>query len=101
MRAVENHTTARLREKEQSNVLAVSVQLEFRGRGRHFIQAKGFHPFSGDAITFGHGHTGIGVEHLRPTAATPGEKTDEMIFTDGTGAGRGIGSCLAVWHTAM
>jgi hypothetical protein len=40
------------------------------------------------------------VKHLRATASPPGEKAEEVIFTDGLGACRGIGSGLAVWDAA-
>ena len=69
--------------------------------GGYFVNSDGLHPFSGDAVTFCHSHTGIGVEHSRATAAAPGEKTEEMVFAERTGAGGGIGSRLAVWHTTI
>src|SRR6185437_3779168 len=60
---------------------------EFRCRGGQFIRPNGFHPFSVDGIAFLHRHTGVGVEHLNATSATPREKVEEMVFADGTRAG--------------
>ena len=70
------------------------------GRGRHFPEAEGFLPFGGDGIAFFHSHRGVFVKHLRASAAAPGEKVEKVIFADRAGAGRGIGSGLAVWNTA-
>jgi hypothetical protein len=66
----------------------------------HFIHANGFDPFSGDGITLGHGHAGIGVEHLRSTAATPCEKAEKMVLTDGTRTGWSVGFCETIRDAA-
>jgi hypothetical protein len=70
------------------------------GRGRYFPEAEGFLPFGGDGIAFFHGHRGVFVKHLRAPASAPGKKVEEVIFADGAGAGRGIGSGFAVWNAA-
>lgn len=77
------------------------MRSEFRCRGGQFIRPNGFHPFSGDGIAFLHRHTGIGVEHLNATSATPREKVEEMVFADRTRAGRSIGFLQAIRHTAL
>lgn len=78
-----------------------SILLELRCRGGHVIRPNGFYPFSGDGIAFLHRHAGIGVEHLNATSAAPREKVEEMVFADGTCAGRGIGCLRAIRRAAM
>ena len=65
-------------------------ELELWRSGGHFIYADGFHPFGGDGVTLRHCHACVGKEHLWPTAAAPCEKAEEMVFADGSRAGRSI-----------
>ena len=69
--------------------------------GRDFIDPDGLDPFGGDGVARFHRHRGIFVKHLWTSPTAPGEKVQEVVFAQGLGAGRSIGSCVAIGNTAM
>lgn len=74
--------------------------IEMMGSGfcrsrRHFFHTDRLGPFGDDGIALLHGHAGIGGEHLRASAAAPGEKTEKMFLAQVLGAGRGVDPPLA------
>lgn len=61
----------------------------------------GLLPFGGDGIAFVHRHGGIFQEHLRAPSAAPGQEIDEVVFTDGLGAGRRVRAGLAILNATV
>lgn len=54
------------------------------------LRAEGLAPFSGNLITFFHGHAGVLSKHLWSAPAAPSEEVEEMVFADRLGSGRRI-----------
>lgn len=77
------------------------ARLGLRRVGGDFVDPDGLDPFGGDSVARFHRHRGIFVKHLWASPAAPGEKVQEVVFAQGLGAGRSIGSCVAIGNTAM
>lgn len=75
--------------------------LALRRVGGDFVDLDGLLPFGGDGVAFVHGHGGVFHEHLRAAAAAPGQEVQEVVFADRLGAGRCIGSPLAILNATI
>lgn len=57
---------------------------------RQIIRTQRLSPFSGDLVSFFHGHACVLSEHLRTSSTAPREEAEKVVFADGTGSGRRI-----------
>ncbi len=73
---------------------------DFGQGGWHLVGTDGLDPLIDDGVALFHPHGGIGMKHLRASTTSPGEEAEEVVLADRAGAGRGIGSRLAVRDTA-
>ena len=69
--------------------------------GGDFVDLDGLLPFGGDGVAFFHRHGGVFHKHLWAPAAAPGQEVDEVVFADRLGAGRGIGTGLAILNATV
>lgn len=82
-------------------LLGTELILALRCVGGDFVDLDGLLPLGGDGVAFAHRHGGVLHEHLRSAAASPGQKVDEVVFADRFGAGRRVGSGLAILNATV
>ena len=87
--------------KEKKKANARRRGLALRRIGGDFVDLDGLLPFGGDGVAFIHRHGGVLHEHLRATAAAPGQEVQEMVFADRFGAGRRVGNRLAILNATI